>query len=294
MKPSDVAEKLRKTFADLPDFERIRLLAEGFGSQVYLLDDEYIFRIAKSADVGKRYGTEMRVLPHLQRHLALQIPRPLWHDSGAFAHGVIGYRKIRGVPFALELTDQVDLNRVAHSLAAFIFDLHSAPISEFEPYGISRRRDLEGLHDYTSPVLRGHLPRDRYERLAAWWDSYLVKSARANQPLAVLHGDLWGENLILGETCDDLVGVVDFEAVSVGDVARDFAPQTYLGQSFFDTLIGHYQSLGGQLGTSFLERLQDELLLRELTGLRYALEYPEADELGDALSKVARLRLLSP
>lgn len=293
MKPSYVADVLRQTFADLPNFEQVRLLAEGFGSQVYLLDDEYIFRVAKNASVGKRYEAEKGILPDLQPALPLPIPQPLWHDARAFSHGVIGYRKIPGVPFALELRDQVDLNRVAQGLAEFLVALHAVPVCELEPYGVSRTRDLEVLHASASPVLREYLSPDSYFRLASWWESQFVKSERQNRSLATLHGDLWGENLILNESLDQLVGVVDFEAATIGDVAGDFAPQTYLGQTFLDTLLREYESLGGRLGTKFIERLQDELLLRELGGLQFALEHPEADELDDALRKIQRLQLLS-
>jgi aminoglycoside phosphotransferase (APT) family kinase protein len=102
----------------------------------------------------------------------------------------------------------------------------------------------------------------------------------------LIHGDPWGENIILNETLNRVMGVVDFEAVSIGDVAQDFAAQKYLGPDFLSQVIEHYQMFGGGLENHFATRLQAWSMLRELRGLRYAIKYPGSSELLDSLQKV--------
>jgi aminoglycoside phosphotransferase (APT) family kinase protein len=290
--PERIAWELRHTFPDLPQVKRIRPLAEGFGSRVFLLDDEYIFRIAKHAETGNGYEKEAAILPQLQGRLPFEIPRPLWHSPRAFTFGTIGYRRPPGVPFRLAIRSEVDLASIAHHLATFMVALHSIPRADLDLPEVTRRR-LERLRDVTSPVLQDYLPLRQHQRLAAWWNEFLAKSQQAG-PSAVIHGDLWAENLILNGTRDGLVGVVDFEAAAVDDVARDFAPLAYLGREFLDRVIADYQALGGRPGNDIMERVQDQLLLRELAGLQYALNQPEAQELGDSLRKIERLELLTP
>jgi aminoglycoside phosphotransferase (APT) family kinase protein len=121
-----------------------------------------------------------------------------------------------------------------------------------------------------------------------WWERFLDNRVRDSLTPRLVHGDPWGENIILDETLSRVVGVVDFETVGIGDVAQDFAAQKYLGPDVLSQVIEHYQSSGGKLESHFAVRLQDWSVLRELRGLRYAIRYPESGELLDSLQKVRR------
>ena len=57
-------------------------------------------------------------------------------------------------------------------------------------------------------------------------------------------------------------------------------------EGFLRLVMDHYRKLGGELGDHFPSRLQAHAVLRELSGLRYAIRYPESGELADALQKV--------
>ena len=52
-----------------------------------------------------------------------------------------------------------------------------------------------------------------------------------------IHGDLWEENMIISYDYQDLVGIVDFDNFSLGDVAKDYATLLDLGFDFIDMLL---------------------------------------------------------
>lgn len=83
-----------------------------------------------------------------------------------------------------------------------------------------------------------------------------------------------------------MVGVIDFETLTVGDVARDFAAQKYVGHGFLENVVSNYERLGGEVGDQFADRLRWFSMLRELSGLDYAISYPESEELEDSMRKV--------
>ena len=283
-----IRKGLRQTLPTLSDLDTLKLLSDGFSSYVILIADEIVFRIAKTAEARDGHMKEWRVLPHLQRYLTFQVPEPKWkiEPSGIFPFGAIGYRAIRGVPFSLELLPFVNLKPIAEDLARFLVALHNFALDKAKSFGITENMDLESLGSEVIPVLSTHLSNDEYQKFIAWWQKFLKGSARKSFAPKLIHGDPWGENIILNEKLDHIAGIIDFESVTIGDVAQDFAAQKYLGQDFLSQVIEHYREFGGDLGSHFSRRLQVHCMLRELSGLHYAIRYPESGELQDCLQKV--------
>jgi aminoglycoside 2''-phosphotransferase len=271
-----------------PDSSRIKLLNDGFSSYVILVEDEFILRIAKHAEALAGHIKEQAVLPLLQERLPMQIPQPTWQvePSDYFPFGAIGYRRVLGIPFSLSLAPHVKLDRIAEDLAQFLVALHNVPLDEMTALGLKIIDELESLQTEVMPILYSYLREEEYEKIRAWWERYLNNPVKNSFTPKLIHGDPWGENIILNETLDGIVGVVDFETVSIGDVAQDLAAQKYLGPDFLSRVIQHYQELGGELENHFVTRLQALSMLRELRGLRYAIRYPGSSELLDSLQKV--------
>jgi aminoglycoside 2''-phosphotransferase len=284
-----IRKALQHTFPySRPDSSRIKLLNDGFSSYVVLVADEFILRIAKHAEAMAGHIKEQAILPVLQKHLPIQIPQPTWRvePSDHFPFGAIGYRRILGTPFSLSLAPHVKLDRLAQDLAQFLGALHNVPLDEMTAVGFKIIDELESLRAEVMPTLYTYLTEAEYEKIRTWWESYLNNPVKESFTPKLIHGDPWGENIILGETLDSIVGVVDFETVSIGDVAQDFAAQKYLGPDFLSRVLEHYQQLGGELENHFATRLQGWSMLRELRGLGYAIRYPGSSELVDSLQKV--------
>jgi aminoglycoside phosphotransferase (APT) family kinase protein len=284
-----IKEGLQQTFpALMPRLGQLQFLNDGFSSYVVLMADEIILRIARHAEAMAGYMKEQSILPLLQKYLPVQIPQPiLWAGpSDVFPFGVMGYRRISGIPLSLNLVPNVALNRVAQDLARFLVALHNVSLAEVSPLGFMENPGFEKLWMEVVPTLQMYLAEDEYEKIRMWCERYLGDNVKDSFTPRLIHGDPWGENIILNETLRGVVGVIDFETVAVGDVAQDFAAQKYLGKEFLSQIIELYQSLGGELGHHFTLRLQDWSMVRELRGLHYAIKYPASGELVDALQKV--------
>jgi aminoglycoside phosphotransferase (APT) family kinase protein len=290
-----INEGLQQTFPALANLNTLKLLSDGFSSYVILIGGEIIFRIAKTSKAMHGHMREHSVLPHIQGYLPFRVPEPAWQaePSEIFPFGVIGYRAIPGIPFSLELAPSLNLKYIAHDLARFLVRLHDFPLDEARAFGFSENMDLESLAAEVMPVLSSHFSKAEYGKFSLWWEKYLNDPVKDSFIPKLIHGDPWGENIILDERLDQIVGIIDFESVSIGDAAQDFAAQKYLGSDFSNWVIKYYRELGGEPGSHFSTRLIWHSMLRELGGLKYAIRYPESGELGDCLQKVRNELLLS-
>ena len=286
---NQIQQGLQQAFPGLmTDLSQLKMLNDGFSSYVILVADEFILRIAKQADAMAGHAREQAVLPLLQNQLPVQIPQPVWRadPSDFFPFGVMGYRRISGIPFSLSLASQVDLSRIAQDVAQFLVALHRIPVAEMFLLGFGETLEMESLSAGVFQTLQTYLTANEYGKIRTWWDGYQSRAVRDRSVPRLIHGDPWGENIILNEALNGVVGVIDFEAVSIGDAAQDFAAQKYLGRDFLRQVIGGYQELGGDLNDHFTIRLQDWSMLRELRGLHYAIKYPDSGELVDSIKKV--------
>lgn len=265
-------------------------IAEGFSNYVFQLGDDIILRVAKTSAATTLQAKETRILPLLKNKFSFEIPHPKWYfePSQYFPFGAIAYQIIHGRPFETSLVDQVNIKGVAKSVASCMFEFHNLPTSVI-PSSISAIEDSpKKLWERINIPLQNYLSETSYALAKTWWCSFLERSANYDFQKKVIHADLWGENLILDEHLNQLVGVIDFEMLTKGDIAQDFVPQSYISKDFSDMVIENYRHIGGYLGANFEERVYDWSILRELSGLRYAISYPEANELEDSLQKVKR------
>lgn len=280
------SSSLKRTLPSLGKLGDPVLLADGFSSYVFSVGD-MILRVAKNREATAQQVKEVRILPLLQPSISLRIPSPEQYlkPSENFPFGAMVYRRIESTPFDLSLAGRVDLEQIARSLASFMLELHRLTSSVNAP---ARDDEPAVLWKATNATLRRHLGASRYEKAQAWWLSFTRYVKDERPPTGLVHGDLWGENIILDTSLSNVVGVVDFELLATGDIAQDFAPQGYVSHEFMKLVAEHFERLGAQLGRDFERRVYDWSILRELRGLRYALLYPESGELGDTLEKLQR------
>jgi aminoglycoside phosphotransferase (APT) family kinase protein len=206
--------------------------------------------------------------------------------------GAIGYPRIDGHPLSPELFRDVDQDALASAIAGYLVDLHRIERAALPPdvpvSGPDERRaaDLD-LHATTVGVLRTHLSPEDYSRFDAFWRSYLNDPRMMDFPLVMTHGDLWFGNLLVDDE-GHLAAVLDWEIARMGDPVRDFAGLKYLGRPFMDAVLRRYAQEGGALDRALPERLEKIMVMRELYGIRWALEDRNEDELPEAIEKLRR------
>jgi macrolide phosphotransferase len=254
-------------------FEPLRLVDVGFGSTVVETGDGCIFRVARSARAAAGHERELRVLRQLSGRLPVAVPHPEWRlqPDEDIPFGAVGYRKLRGEPMRAEDASGM----LAEDVAGFLSQLHGLRDIDVDTDGDART----ALSRATMPALRERLSDDEREHLESWWAGLLADDAFARFEPVLRHGDLWNENLLI--TRGRLVGVLDWSAAAIGDPAEDFAPLRHVDDAFADAVLDAYGA-----DEPLRHRAWRHWELRELYGIRAALELDDEDELDAGIAKL--------
>lgn len=284
-----IEAELRAGFPSLNIPSPLRVIGSGFNSTVVEAGGETVFRIGKNSIAQKGYKKEIACLSIIASGIPFLIPNPKWYirSSTYFPFRVIGYDKIPGLPLPPNLPNNTDLSLLAGDTAKFLFALHQiSPNSlQFEDTsdGISR---WETQYQKAFPVLKAELAPVEFSLIEQWWHNFLADSKMQKYDPVIQHGDLWYENMLVHPGMEKLIGIIDWEKLSIGDPAQDFATLFHLGEPFARRVIQAYRSLGGELDENFEYRMQHLWEAREFEGLDYAIQFDDPVELKDALQKL--------
>jgi aminoglycoside phosphotransferase (APT) family kinase protein len=297
---ASLAADLSATFPDLQVAMPLRVLGAGFHSLVVETGDGIVFRVAKNREATEGHAREAALLPALRTRLPLTIPEPTWYTgpSALFPFGVIGYRKVPGMPLEPSRLMRADTSALAAALGAFLHALHSFPAPEALALGVTgpdvQRGHLEQVRTAVLPPLRAALSAGEYRRVEQWWDHMRADPAMTPHPAALCHGDLWYENVLVDPMRSVVTGVVDFEHANVGDPAQDFAALRYLGDRFVAATVDAYRLAGGLVTPTFAHRLERYWELREFGGVHFAVTHADEAEFADSLRKLRAGAILNP
>jgi aminoglycoside 2''-phosphotransferase len=280
MAEAGLGARLQRRFPEL-SIEPLRLLDVGFGSTVVETADGVIFRIARDTRAAAGHACELRLLPQLAGRLPAAVPEPRWRiePEAEFPHGAIGYPKLPGEPVPAAGATP----RLAEDVARFLQALHALRDVEAE----TRPLELEALWAATRPALRLTLAPVELALLDDWWEGIRADERLREFEPALRHGDLWYENLLV--EAGRLVAVVDWEGAAYADPAEDFAPLRHLGEEFADAVLTAYGA-----ADALRHRAERHWELRELHGIRLALELQDAAELADGIAKLRAGPILRP
>ena len=94
------------------------------------------------------------------------------------------------------------------------------------------------------------------------------------------------ENILIKRD-SNVIGVIDFGNVAIGDKAIDFAVQNHVSNQFRDEVIPQYVKLGGDVGEELDKRMKYLMAIREIYGLEYQIMTDNVDK--DSLNKIKRM-----
>jgi aminoglycoside 2''-phosphotransferase len=283
-----LATHLCEAFPDAAIATPLAVLGEGFGSVAITTANDIVFRIAKHHESQRAQQRERAVLPVIHRHVALRVPEVIYflQTSAHCPFGVIGYKKIPGRPLAPNDLSPDNRAHIAEQVAAFQVELRAIDLDLLRNAGLPRfppsPERLSDLWQNVVAYLAPHLSHAEYQAIRRWHEALLTYGQRYPYKPTLVHGDCWYENLLFDEEWQRLIGVIDFENVSVGDAAIDLATQHYLGDQFAQEVIDAYYS--GHIPHDLPARMRDLMALRELMGLEQGILLGNVDE--DAVEKV--------
>ena len=243
-----VGAVLRDQFRELAPW-KVRFLQEGWDSRAYVVNDEWIFRMPKRANVVPSLMVERRLLPLLEEALPVDVPRFEWHGvpSDRFPHPFSGYRLLPG-----DLGDAIPRREiappaVARQLGELLRIIHAVPVERAREAGVS-----EGRESWTPacwPWLRATVAKSGDEiepalGMRRWLAMQpLLESGLpvASEPAGFLHADFSIEHLLLDPGTRAVTGVIDWADTTLGDPAIDFAAfEVFLGEEFVAGMLNAY------------------------------------------------------
>jgi aminoglycoside 2''-phosphotransferase len=285
----EIEAELRAVFPSLDIPSPLSVVGSGFNSIVVEAGGTIIFRIAKNSVAQEGYEKETTCLPIIGPHIPFLIPNPKCYikSSTYFPFAVIAYDKIPGLPLQPNTRNNANLSLLARDTARFLFALHHIPTDSLAlKNSINHASKWEAQYQKILPILRTELTLTEFSLIKQWWDDFLVDSKMRQYNPVIQHGDLWYENMLVNSSMDRLIGIIDWEQLSIGDPAQDFATLFHLSEKFVRLVIRAYQSLGGALDQHFEYRMQRLWEAREFEGLYYAIKFDDPIELKDAIHKL--------
>lgn len=217
-----IRDLLRDQHPDLAELP-LREVEGGWGNQMWRLGDELAVRIQRMGTDPEPHFKERRWLPLLAPRLPLPIPVPV--RSGApcerFPKMWTVMTWVPGLPL-----DHGTITRGEHAadtLAGFLRALHvaapaDAPVDTMGR-GAHPKDCTDGFYQFFDSLEPDTIGSDAADVRAVWNDA--VAAPAWEGPPVWVHGDLHPANVVVAD--GTLAGVVDFDALCVGDPAWDLA-----------------------------------------------------------------------
>ena len=294
MTPEEVAAAIMHSFPDWR-VDSIHYLSEGDDCAAYVVNEEWLFRVAKHAQAREGLRREYCLLPGLAAAFTLQIPAPrLAALDGQTEWPFVGYRLLPGPALTRERylsLDEGDRQRAAAAVARFLNQLHAVDLEPARQCGVSVVNYTE-LYAGVLAQARAQLytaldePERRFiERL---FTSYLESGDPEAFEPALLHGDLSPEHVLFDEPSRSVSAVIDFGDMMIGDPAWDLVLiyEDY-GLDFLGRLLPAY---GGNDQAALLGRLYQYYLMNAVEWTIGERSHAAA-EFAEALAQLRRLRV---
>ena len=224
-------------------------LGEGYDSVAFLVDDAWVFRFPKRAEVERQLFIEAQILPVLAATAPVPIPVFCFrgHPSAAFPRHFAGYALLPGVPALQWDTATVPFQALAPRLARFLSWLHSFPVAAAEHRGVPRQPIAARLEEIRAETLADFAkvqqvapaaPLEAWHRtLHSWAEPVGTPPAAAT----LVHNDLAAEHILLDPTTHAITGIVDWSDVAISDPAVDLAGVfQWGGEAFVQAVLAAY------------------------------------------------------
>ena len=215
---------LERIRAIAPDLE-IRSLqdnSDGLINNIFIVNDDVVFRFAKDEYGVRALATERRVLDLVRGRVGLPVPTPFYADEDCMAYPLVSGEPLTRA-WLTSLTDDAQ-QAVADQLGSFMRALHETPVSADFPTTPAPSTKERWQHNYERnkelvyPLLLPHQ--------VAWVESLYAEALGDPNFFAytprLVHADLAPYHILHDET--KLTGVIDFGTAGLGDPATDLAP----------------------------------------------------------------------
>lgn len=205
-------------------------LGQGADNVVFLVNQKFIFRFSRHAEMDDLRDAENKVLIKLQNIISLQIPNPIYQGipTQKFPFHFQGYEKLPGIAlYESDLTDE-QLQSCLQSFALFLKELHSIKAVQARAWGLEKSSYDKTNIDLVVAKLHERITQIKKLKIAEI-DQNLLKKAIENaakiiipkNDVCLVHNDLDERHLLMQD--GKLSGIIDWSDVDINHPVVDFA-----------------------------------------------------------------------
>jgi len=244
---------LRQRFrAMMPELEIEQFVRnqEGLTNEVVIVNNQFVFRFAKTKDYTKILRAEIKILDLVRPRINVAVPTPIYHDRDCMIYPFLTGEPLKR-EIVLGLDDSMQLSMAAQ-LGEFLYGLHNTPITGIDwiPSTLApvTREKWMDIHQRVETKIYPLLLEHQIE-----WAENLFETALGHDPFfdyepALIHGDLASYHILFDPQERAITGVIDFGVSGIGDPALDLGNliNTY-GESFVAQMKTSYPALEAHL-----------------------------------------------
>ena len=240
----------------------VRAIGSGWAADTYDVDGMWVVQFARDDEAAEKLRRQIDTLPELAAELSALVPEPVHADRDVPA---IAYRRLEGLPL-----DEAPDGLWPERLGRFLYDLHLMPPEYVGLRGTSAATVREAMREELSWMRADVVPLlapDEAKTCEARFDGVLADEFWRFAP-CLTHGDI-GPAHVLVSRSGDLVGVLDWEELEVGDPVADFAWLLHGRPADGERALGAY---GGPPDPTFRERAAFRFWLMPFHEVAYGLQ----------------------
>ncbi len=231
---------------------------DGFDSQAYQINKEWVFKIPRRDDVWKRLLVEKEMLNSFHSVSPVQVPHVEF-----IGDKVLGYRMVQGEPLRDELFRSLsDRNRdkLGEELGLFLSSLHSV---EFDAPNSDTYRDhfyrdgFEKLITQAEKSIYPRLPKQTVKNIEIFLAEMREDENNFRHKKAVVHADLHHSHILWDSAKEQLSGIIDFGEMSQNAAIMDLTYPDALYPTENDVFIKRVISSYEFLEDNFLTKIQN-------------------------------------
>jgi len=225
----------------------IKFNDEGWDNQIFVINNELIFRFPRYREASQRLEREIELLNHLQKEIITSIPNYIYKGKLNEKNIIFGgYKIIRGKNLTPTIFNQIhskDIKKnLASQIAEFLSSLHQFPLKRAFKLNVPRQNKKEGILSLYKEIKQVVFPFIS-AREQNWannqFDTFLNEQQVFEYDPVLIHGDFSSDHILYEEELQK-IGVIDFSDVSVSDPARDFVCLLDFEKEFEQLVINNY------------------------------------------------------
>ncbi|MTI65501.1 MAG: DUF1679 domain-containing protein [Firmicutes bacterium] len=208
--------------------ENIILGHKGQNNNIFIINNEYIFRFPKFKNGIDNIFREDKLLESINNYISIDIPKYKFKslENKRVGEDFVGYKKIGGEPLYKNIFKEIDnISVLAKDLSIFLKELHSVPINKL-PIEIEVVNNYKYWLDMYMKIrekLYVYMKEETWKKIEKQFDEFFKDNSNFQYKPTLVHGDFGPSNILFDKDKERVIGVIDFSESKIHDPAIDIA-----------------------------------------------------------------------